>query len=130
VAFPYPPLTFLAEAPAFAAFGDVRYALLASMIGAAWLIARRSSGQARRAGGGAGALPAPHAARGGTGVDGAVGPLLLRALGLRDRARRALGPLRRRHRTARGEQQYAVLFVVPLALSMPAAVASGSPRRS
>jgi hypothetical protein len=43
-AFPYPPLTFLAELPAFAIFGDVRYALLALTIGAAWLLARAAPG--------------------------------------------------------------------------------------
>ena len=43
-AFPYPPLTFLAGAPAFAALGDVRYAMLALLIGAAWLIARAAPG--------------------------------------------------------------------------------------
>jgi glycosyl transferase family 87 len=42
--FPYPPLTFLAGLPAFAAFHDVRYAMLALMVGAAWLIARAAPG--------------------------------------------------------------------------------------
>jgi len=45
-AFPYPPLTFLAGAPAFAAFGDIRYALLALMIAGAWLLARALPGNA------------------------------------------------------------------------------------
>ena len=45
-AFPYPPLTFLAGAPAFAAFGDVRYALLALLIAGAWLLARALPGNA------------------------------------------------------------------------------------
>ena len=44
VAFPYPPLTLLAGVPAFAAFGDVRYALLALTAAAAWLIARAAPG--------------------------------------------------------------------------------------
>ncbi|HMC33402.1 MAG TPA: hypothetical protein VKH65_03290, partial [Myxococcales bacterium] len=44
VAFPYPPLTLLAGVPAFAAFGDVRYALLALTVAAAWLIARAAPG--------------------------------------------------------------------------------------
>jgi len=43
-AFPYPPLTVITGAPAFAAFGDVRYALLALMVGAAWLLARAAPG--------------------------------------------------------------------------------------
>jgi uncharacterized membrane protein len=43
-AFPYPPLTLLVGAPAFAAFGDVRYALLALTVAAAWLIARAAPG--------------------------------------------------------------------------------------
>jgi hypothetical protein len=40
VAFPYPPLSVLLELPFFALFGDVRYALLASMLAAAWMLAR------------------------------------------------------------------------------------------
>ena len=43
-AFPYTPLTVITEVPAFAAFGDVRYALLALMVGAAWLLARAAPG--------------------------------------------------------------------------------------
>ena len=43
-AFPYTPLTVITEVPAFAAFGDVRYALLALMVGAAWLLARATPG--------------------------------------------------------------------------------------
>jgi len=39
-AFPYPPLSVLLELPSFALFGDVRYAMLASMLAAAWLLAR------------------------------------------------------------------------------------------
>jgi hypothetical protein len=39
-AFPYPPLSVLLELPFFALFGDVRYALLASMLAAAWMLAR------------------------------------------------------------------------------------------
>jgi hypothetical protein len=42
--FPYPPLTLLLEAPGYALFGDVRYALLALMLGAAWLVARAAPG--------------------------------------------------------------------------------------
>jgi len=43
-AFPYPPLTLLVGAPAFAAFGDIRYALLALTVAAAWFIARAAPG--------------------------------------------------------------------------------------
>lgn len=43
-AFPYTPLTVLTGVPAFAAFGDVRYALLALMVGAAWLLGRAAAG--------------------------------------------------------------------------------------
>jgi len=39
-AFPYPPLSVLLELPFFALFGDVRYALLASMLAAAWMLAK------------------------------------------------------------------------------------------
>jgi hypothetical protein len=39
-AFPYPPLSVLLELPFFAVFGDVRYALLASMLAAAWMFAK------------------------------------------------------------------------------------------
>jgi hypothetical protein len=46
MAFPYPPLTLLVGAPAFAALGDIRYALLALTAGAAWLIARSAPGNA------------------------------------------------------------------------------------
>jgi hypothetical protein len=43
-AFPYPPLTVLANVPGFALFGDVRYSMLALMIASAWLIARAAPG--------------------------------------------------------------------------------------
>jgi hypothetical protein len=43
-AFPYSPLTILAGLPGFAALGDVRYSLLALMIGSAWLLARALPG--------------------------------------------------------------------------------------
>jgi hypothetical protein len=43
-AFPYSPLTILADVPGFAALGDVRYSLLALMIGSAWLLARALPG--------------------------------------------------------------------------------------
>lgn len=42
--FPYSPLTILAGLPGFAALGDVRYSLLALMIGSAWLLARALPG--------------------------------------------------------------------------------------
>jgi hypothetical protein len=43
-AFPYTPLTILADLPGFALFGDVRYSLLALLIASAWLIARAAPG--------------------------------------------------------------------------------------
>ncbi len=43
-AFPYPPLTILADLPGFAVFGDVRYSMLALMIASAWLIGRAAPG--------------------------------------------------------------------------------------
>ena len=39
-AYPYPPLAFLAAVPGYALFGDSRYAMLALLIVAAWLIGR------------------------------------------------------------------------------------------
>jgi len=63
VAFPYPPLTFLAEAPAFAAFGDkcASRVLAFDDVGAAWLIARTAPGKLGELAAALGALPAPHA---------------------------------------------------------------------
>ena len=46
ISYPYPPLTVLAEAPAYAVLGDVRYALVALTLGAAWLLARAAPGNA------------------------------------------------------------------------------------
>ncbi len=43
-AYPYPPLPALAGLPAYLMFGDVRYALLALMVLAAWLLARAAGG--------------------------------------------------------------------------------------
>jgi hypothetical protein len=43
-AYPYPPLALLAGFPAFVLFGDVRYALLALMIAAAFFLARAGEG--------------------------------------------------------------------------------------
>lgn len=45
-AFPYPPLTAIAGVPAFALFGDVRYAMLACMVAAAWAVGRAGQGPA------------------------------------------------------------------------------------
>jgi hypothetical protein len=44
ISFPYPPITVLAEAPAYAVLGDIRYALVALTLGAAWLLARAAPG--------------------------------------------------------------------------------------
>jgi hypothetical protein len=43
-AYPYPPLSALVDLPAHALFGDVRYALLALMVAAAWMLARAGQG--------------------------------------------------------------------------------------
>jgi len=43
-AFPYSPLTVLADLPGFAMLGDVRYSLLALMIGSAFLLSRALPG--------------------------------------------------------------------------------------
>jgi uncharacterized membrane protein len=45
-AFPYPPLSVLVELPFFGLFGDVRYALLASMLALAWMLAKLGGGVA------------------------------------------------------------------------------------
>ena len=119
MAFPYPPLTFLAEAPAFAAFGDVRYALLASMIGAAWLIARAAPGKL----GELAAALVLFQPRTLLVVEQAwTEPLVLFCFALS-----VYAIVRGAHWALSGaalgllaaSKQYAVLFVVPLALSMP-----------
>jgi glycosyl transferase family 87 len=119
VAYPYPPLTFLAEAPAFAAFGDVRYALLASMIGAAWLIARAAPGKL----GELAAALVLFQPRTLLVVEQAwTEPLVLFCFALS-----VYAIVRGAHWALSGaalgllaaSKQYAVLFVVPLALSMP-----------
>jgi hypothetical protein len=43
-AYPYPPLSAIVDLPAHLLFGDVRYALLASMAAAAWMLARAGQG--------------------------------------------------------------------------------------
>ena len=119
VAYPYPPLTFLAEAPAFAAFGDVRYALLVSMIGAAWLIARAAPGKL----GELAAALVLFQPRTLLVVEQAwTEPLVLFCFALS-----VYAVARGAHWALSGaalgllaaSKQYSVLFVVPLALSMP-----------
>ncbi len=44
-AYPYPPLSALAELPAHLLLGDVRYAMLALMAAGAWMLARAGQGE-------------------------------------------------------------------------------------